>query len=263
MKKLLTPFSITLTVFACLWSLIKIGYDYTWTGFGAITYTKGLNQEVIPPKTLWDWLGLLIIPVVIALSATIFAWMERRSEYRIADERIAQDRKIADERAQDAALEAYLAQMSILLLDKELRTSEANSEERDLARTWTLTVLRRLSGERKGLVLRFLYESKLITGVESIVSLSGANFEGANLVGAYLADANLARVTLVNAHLARAYLVGANFARANLVFADLAGANLAGTNLAGANLTGAIYTAATVWPTGFDPVAAVAKFSLG
>lgn len=82
-------------------------------------------------------------------------------DQQIADERLEEDRRIADERAQDAALEAYLEQMSTLLLGNKLRKSVKGAEVRDVARAWTLTVLRRLKAERKGILLRFLYESGL------------------------------------------------------------------------------------------------------
>jgi hypothetical protein len=41
--------------------LIRLGYIYPWTGFGK----SKVNEAVQPAKTLWDWLGLLIVPVVL------------------------------------------------------------------------------------------------------------------------------------------------------------------------------------------------------
>jgi hypothetical protein len=49
--------------------LIRIGYRYRWTGFGETPVKKPEGIEVLPKKTLWDWLqllGVLAIPVVIA-----------------------------------------------------------------------------------------------------------------------------------------------------------------------------------------------------
>jgi len=94
---------------------------------------------------------------------------------------------------------------------------------------------------------------------------------GANLTGANLARANLVRADLKEAKLERADLRRANLARANLVRADLTaadlrrawltvarleGANLEGANLKEATLSRAIADNGTVWPEGFDPVAA-------
>jgi uncharacterized protein YjbI with pentapeptide repeats len=51
-------------------------------------------------------------------------------------------------------------------------------------------------------------------------------------------------------------LSNANLIGANLQGAKLLLANLSGANLMGAHLGGATYTDATIWPTGFDPMAA-------
>ena len=48
--------------------------------------------------------------------------------------------------------------MTELLLDKKLRESEVD-EVRAVARARTFTVLRRLDGERKGALIRFLIRS--------------------------------------------------------------------------------------------------------
>src|SRR5215212_10204824 len=63
-------------------------------------------------KTLWDWLRLLIIPFVIAVTGALGGYFFTRSENRAAQ-------AIADERAQDEALQAYLDQMGQMLLDKD------------------------------------------------------------------------------------------------------------------------------------------------
>jgi hypothetical protein len=55
--------------------------------------------------TLWDWIKLLVIPVVIAGGGLWFNAQQREGEQRIANER-----------AQDEALQAYLDQMSDLLI---------------------------------------------------------------------------------------------------------------------------------------------------
>lgn len=77
-------------------------------------------------------------------------------------------------------------------------------------------------------------------------NLSGADLSGAELVGANLSNANLSNTNLTSAGLNFAYLLGT----------DLRGANLSGAHLNDTVLTGAKYDQATVWPEGFDPVAA-------
>jgi hypothetical protein len=53
---------------------------------------------------------------------------------KIENKRAEAERELAVQRAQDEALQAYLDQMSSLLLEKDLRASEEVSEVRTLAR---------------------------------------------------------------------------------------------------------------------------------
>src|SRR5215211_969496 len=55
--------------------------------------------------TLWEWVKLLIVPAVIAAGGVWFNRQQREREI-----------KIAEQRSQDEALQAYLDQMSQLLL---------------------------------------------------------------------------------------------------------------------------------------------------
>ena len=104
-----------------------------------------------------------------------------------------------------------------------------------------------------------------------VAYLTGANLRDADLRDAYLAganlrDANLRDADLRDAYLAGAYLTRSNLTDANLRDAHLRGASLRGASLAGANLRGAdlgdadLWDASanrlTVWPDGFDPIAA-------
>src|SRR3712207_9351915 len=82
------------------------------------------------------------------------------------ERRAEAERELAEQRAQDEALQACLSQMSSLLLEKDLRTSEEDSEVRTLARAQTLTVLGRLDPSRKTAVMQFLAEAKLLQEAE-------------------------------------------------------------------------------------------------
>jgi hypothetical protein len=140
-------------------------------------------------KTLWDWMGLLIVPVVLSLITVVFAWQQDIRQDQIEDKRAKAERELAKERAQDEALQAYLDQMSGLLLERDLRTSEKDSEVRTLARARTLTALKRLDPSRKTVVMQFLVEADLVQGVdgrEPVISLSGADRGDVNLSGADL-----------------------------------------------------------------------------
>src|SRR5215210_3712614 len=130
------------------------GYAFGWA------WTGLTEPSITDPKqrTFWDWLSLLIVPIVLALGGYLFNRSESRRTKDDAERQRKADRHIADQRAQDAALQAYLDHIGELLLDKDkpLRDSKEDDEGRTLARARTLTVLRRLDGERKGRVLQFL-----------------------------------------------------------------------------------------------------------
>jgi hypothetical protein len=78
-----------------------------------------------------------------------------------------------------------------------------------------------------------------------------ANLSHADLWGADLCDANLRY-----ANLSHADLRGANLSHASLGNADLSHADLCDANLRRADLCDAKADADTIWPDGFDPVAA-------
>src|SRR5579859_6039567 len=159
---------------------------WSWTGFAG--------------KTLWDWLQLLFVPILLAIGG---AWFTNRQ---------TQESNIENKDNQrETALQAYLDNMSELLLHEKLHTTEGNAEVEEaqkIARIRTLTVLPRLDDARKRNVLQFLYESGLIEMVNSsgashnpIVDLQSADFRGAYLTAISLPGADLR---------------GANFEGANL-----------------------------------------------
>src|SRR5918995_3611940 len=82
-------------------------------------------------KSLWDWLQLLIVPVVLSLITVAFAWQQDIRQDQIENQRAKAERELAEQRAQDEALQAYLNQMGSLLLEKKaLRESKEDSEVR-------------------------------------------------------------------------------------------------------------------------------------
>ena len=195
----------------------------TWSGF------RG--------KTLWDWMGL-IISAMIPLVLLLFGQSYSESQ-RVSNLEIEQDRQ------REVALQKYFDDMAELMLDRNLLTSKSDDEVRSIARTRTLTVLRGLDGERKGLLLRFLYESELIgrynpimnekTGelenTERIILLEGADLKNAILRGVALQGAFLSMVDFSGADLQDAGLYSANLQFVNFRDANLQGASLQETIL--------------------------------
>jgi hypothetical protein len=95
-------------------------------------------------KTFWDWLpvvGAFLIPVVIAAATWLITWQQARLE----DRRAERERALEEQRAQDVALQAYLDQMSQLMLDTDLMDPPDSSTQinpsRTLARARTINVL--------------------------------------------------------------------------------------------------------------------------
>ena len=203
-------------------------------GLGVLAFFFSLLERVsnIPALTLAQLLFTVSIPVVIALVGI----------------------RYTQQRAQDDALQGYLDQMSSLLLEEDLRASEEGSEVRTLARARTLTVLGRLNGGYKRVVILFLSEAALVQRVAErnpIIKLSntqlyearleetdlnGADLSEANLDDAWLRKANLSHANLSGASLAVADLEQANLSHANLSEAFLQDANLSKTDLSHANL---------------------------
>lgn len=297
LKKLINQNKLIVSLLATV-LIIYILYQFNWSGFGEDS-NKSVNiKEVINPrdgkiikltetteyfqsgKTFWDWLGLagtLAIPIV------LFQF-ERREQKRAdkqaelekerADRQAELEKAIANNNLREEALEAYIDQMSELLLEKNLKISDPSRGDIafDVARARTLSVLRRLDkdGERKGSVIQFLIDTELIsklnlsdTNLDGAI-LTNANLTGANLIRAKLISANLTNANLIKAHLddanlndanlngatlddatltrasfTHANLIQAQFSHGQLMYANFAGADLSGANLIRANLSGA------------------------
>jgi uncharacterized protein YjbI with pentapeptide repeats len=212
--------------------------------------------------TVRDWLQLLIVPLALVVISLFFASQQDQRQRKIEDQRAEAERALAKERAQDEALQAYLDQMSTLLLEKDLRDSQAGSEVRTLARARTLTVLRGMDGTRKGSIMQFLAESELIVKDESVLDLAGADlheailndadlsgtelsgldfnpppYDGpAQLFGTNLSDADLSYAILGATDLHNAKLLRTDLSHANLGEAYLRGADLSDADLSNARL---------------------------
>jgi uncharacterized protein YjbI with pentapeptide repeats len=213
------------------WRLIQWGKVFwNWTGF----------RE----KKGWDFLQLLITPLVLVFLAQIFTYCSNQTNQKIANNRYQRD-----------TLEKYFDEITKLLFEKNLRQIDKNKknqgDEAKIARTKTLSALRELDPDRKGLLLKFLYEDGLVSSFpeKTIIFLADADLSSAILRGSHLSRANLSRANLSKAdlkeaYLAKAYLVGANLAEADLRSAILGEADIRGADLTRADLTQADLTQA-------------------
>jgi hypothetical protein len=107
--------------------LIVAGYwfNWTWTGFGSET-----SEPKQHAKTLWDWLQLLIIPIMLVIGGFWLNRIQNSREQRIAEKRAKTERGIASDNQREAALQEYIDRMSELLLEKKLRKSKPGDEVR-------------------------------------------------------------------------------------------------------------------------------------
>lgn len=240
-------------------------FNYGWTGWANWTGFQG--------KTLWDWAELLIVPIVLALGALWFNLTEKKFEYAVEEER-----------QQEATLQYVLERITELMLDRSLEKSKSNDMVRSVARIWILTALNRLNGYRKGVLLKFLYESDLLPSGHPIINLERANLNEINLYGADLRGIHLEGVSLQGADLSESNLSNANFKGATLINvtlfdtvlnganlqnaflwprghqgnvwlenASLQGANLKFVSTSNVNLAKSVYNVSTEWPQDFDP----------
>jgi Pentapeptide repeats (8 copies) len=234
------------TVMDIILAALAIGIVMAIAVFAIGSYVPGWEEwtGITKPKqhTFWDWLDLLIVPIVLALGGYLF----NRAENRRTEKQTEEDREIALGHSQDEALQNYLDKISQLLTDKTppLDKAEQNDPRRTVARAWTLTVLDTLdssrikglealeSGRRKRRVVKFLYEANLICSNRAIVSLSKVN-----LIGADLSEADLRGAGLRGADLRGADLRGADLSRADLSGVDLSRADLSGVDLTNARVT--------------------------
>jgi uncharacterized protein YjbI with pentapeptide repeats len=200
-------------------------------------------------KTVWNWLELLIVPLALAVIGLAFSVHQDARQQRFEDQRAEAERELAEQSAQDEALQAYLDQMSQLMLERKLLEAEPGDPVHTLAQARTSTAILRLDAEHNESVTHFLIDSGLAVRSEasarllrgstlSHAKLSGAHLPNADLGDADLSGADLSNALLLNANLIVADLSGADLSNALLDNADLV-AHLPNADLSGASLIGA------------------------
>ncbi len=246
--------------------LVAVAVGVASGAFAIAVRVLGWRWTGLTGKTLWDWLQLLVIPLALVgvgfvLSSLQSAREQHREEQRAERgqrreaRQAARDREIAADDRREQALRGYLQEMSDLMLQGSLLRARGSSEARLVARTLTLTVLRRLDVRRKAAVARFLAESHLLNegfGRRPRLDLGGADFRGvqlgdatfgevpgdgvigaealASFRGADFRDASFRGATVVSTRFENARLAGADFTGATLVEADFRGADLTGAS---------------------------------
>jgi uncharacterized protein YjbI with pentapeptide repeats len=182
----------------------------------------------------------LAIPVVLAAAGLWFTAQQDQRQVAIENQRAQAERELAEQRAQDEALQAYLNQMSNLLLERNLLETEVGDPVYTLAQARTSTIMTTLNAEGNRSVTRFLTDMGLTgTRVSSISFLKEIELEYAELRVANLTGADLSKADLIRADLSSANLQGANLSAAILIEADLSEISMPRGDLSGSTLYGA------------------------
>jgi len=193
-------------------------------------------------KDIWDYLELLVVPAALAIGVY---WLNQRQaarEERAQDALVAHTLGVENERAQEAAVQAYLDQLSHLLLtqhDQKLIRMRVDDEVRQVIQARSEPLLRSLSAPRRWSLILFMSIMGLLNKDRPLVSLTGADLRGIDGSGAPLQGIDLQGAQLSGANLSEAHLEGALLVAANLRGADLRGAHLEGAFLWDAVLTDA------------------------
>jgi uncharacterized protein YjbI with pentapeptide repeats len=247
--------------------LVLGGYQLPWTGFGQVGDQSTLLR---PAKSLWDWMDLLLVPILLALVAVAFSRAQKEREMSIS----------IIERGADA-LQQYLRDMSELLLGHGLEEENELATASRTATARTIATLDMLSPTQKGHLVRFLAGAGLIAAENPFIPLQRANlqrmyldpgsYRGCSLHGANMDLASVSHCSFDKSDLAsstmlasdlgsstffqcemnyiharHAYLVRARLHDARLLKADFQSADLEDADLRRAKLRSAKFRGANL-----------------
>ena len=223
--------------------------NFKWSGF--------------QKKSFWDWLQLLIVPLMLAFGAF---YLNYASETR--------DKQIAEERKQQELLKDYFSKMQTLIVEtkkskdsqpkivetkKSVETTKSKDSQPNpdgapllpefipIAEALTFAVLDQLDGKRKGKVITYLADSKLITAnikdqkSKPVIDLRKANLkeivlEDVSLDGLSITKADMTEAKLTEVILTNSNLVSSKFINATLDTVDFSGSKLGNSNFYDADL---------------------------
>lgn len=171
-------------------------------------------------KTMWDWISLLAVPLVVGFATFLISAAQTRIE---------------QERALEHALQGYFQRIGELALDERLETRAKMASA--LGRAETVAILRMVEGERAGRVFAFLSEMDLLKAFA--VEFEQLDLHGAEMKGLDLDGLDFEASDLAGADLEGSSLKGVDFEEADLRHVDFKEADLRGVDFQGAMLGGA------------------------
>lgn len=112
-------------------------------------------------KTLWDWLQLLLVPIILILGGF---WLNRsESRHSLEMQKSINDTNLSieKERFEDGILNSYINDIAQMIINSDtakLRTNRIMA----VYKIKTLTTLNRLNSERRNYLIQFLVDSKML-----------------------------------------------------------------------------------------------------
>jgi uncharacterized protein YjbI with pentapeptide repeats len=238
---LLVFFVATLIIIGVRWPNFLTAVAETTTTTTHYTSSRGEERvrevETVTERqkvTFWQLVGTLVIPLAGGL---LIAW----GGFKFNQRQREREEVLENMQAQDNAIQAYIDQMSDLLVDRSLRSLPNGSDIHKLAAARTLEVLLGLDGERKRRPLKLVYGLGLIMNRSNPGERNGTllDLDSLSLDHADLTELSIQGASLRFADLRGANLQGADLSKTDLSYSDLRGANLTNTDLSDANLSGA------------------------
>lgn len=160
----------------------------------------------------------------------------RAQEFQLNEARRIQDISIAENKHRDAVFNGYIRDLSDLLLMSNYFPSRSMLDS--IVRPMTLTVLRQLDPSRKVLLIKFLYESKMLRNddQERRVDLTDGDLNGIRLDRNSMHNLSLVGTSLINASFVSMSLDDADFEGCDLTDASFLNVFLSSTNFYRARL---------------------------
>jgi uncharacterized protein YjbI with pentapeptide repeats len=238
--------------------LINFGYSIQSTGFPDSYSPNGVFTR---GKTLWDWLELLIVPIILTILAIYISNFQKNREISI---------EMLE--TQNRAIQDYH-----LLVTQTIMESKGNitlDVSKNLLRARTLAILSIISNQQKAALIQFIIESGLLNitskcldqrrfnlsniewlpGRYENIVLSGINMSkshscqssfhqsiisGSNLIGSIIEFTSFIKADLNYCDLSHSEILSSLFTEARLIKAKLIDANLQGNDFRGSILRNA------------------------
>jgi uncharacterized membrane protein len=276
-RRLLTTLLSVASILTPIVILIVLVMTIALTAYGA--YTREWEWTGFVGKTLWDWMKLLLVPIILALGGLLFTQMDRLNSTRA--QRLDRERLQVDRAQAQNALElnrrGQITDRFTRAIDQLGKVDDYGNKQVEIrvGGIYALEQIARDSEEdywpimevlaaylrqnapwipeedQQGEELSPAPDIRAITdvlrrrnsyfgrGEADPLDLSLTNLSGANFLGANFSRTNLSRTNLSRAELQGAELQYANLQGADLREADLREADLRGAWLQGADFQGA------------------------